>query len=170
MQINGIAKQLLNPLSLGQSNPSSGSSSPIAALDRPKATGGTTGGAEFHEILSRYDVSAITPRELGDLAQELHGAGEITDIDLRDLNKVRADLEQDGIDSDQPVDLTSMLEKKLAQSTAARDALRAQKPSVSASDLMAADKEVAEKNRQLEWIRKFALVQASGAVGIDTGA
>lgn len=168
MQINGIAKQLLNPLSLGQSSSTGSSSSSAAVLDRKDAAG-SPGGAAFHEILSRYDVTAISPREVGELAQELHSAGEISASDLRDLNQIRAELEKDGVDVNQQVDITKLLQQKLADRTVDRDALKTKLPPAAPSDIAAADKLVAEKVRQLEWIAKFALVHASGADGIDAG-
>lgn len=170
MQINGIAKQLLNPLSLGQSTSAGSGNSSAAILDRLKQAASTSGGSAFHEILARYDVTSISPNDLGELAQSLHDAGEISDADLRDLNQLRSELEKDGIDPNDKVDLTAVLEKKLAQSTSARDLLRAQSPEADPADIAAAEKNVGEKNRQLDWIRKFALVQQAGAVGIDAGA
>lgn len=170
MQINGIAKQLLNPLSLGQANNNGANTSTTSVLNRLKDAAGSPGGAAFHEILARYDVTAISPREIGELAQELHSAGEISDSDLRDLNQIRAELEKDGVDPNEQVDLSKLLEQKLAQRCAERDVLKAQEPKATASDIAAAEKLVAEKNRQLDWVKKFALVQAAGAEGIDAGA
>lgn len=170
MQINGITKQLLNPLSLGQSTTTGAGGSTAAVLDRLKKADGSPGGSEFHEILARYDVKSISPSDLGELAQSLHDAGEISDADLRDLNQLRAELEKDGIDPNQAVDLSAILEKKLAGLTSARDLLRTQTPAADPADIAAAEKNLAEKTRQVEWIRKFALVQQAGAVGIDTGA
>jgi hypothetical protein len=170
MQINGIAKQLLNPLSLGQSSTTNTGGSTAATLDRLKKADGSPGGSEFHEILARYDVKSISPSDLGELAQSLHDAGEISDADLRDLNQLRSELEKDGIDPNQEIDLSAILEKKLAQSTSARDLLRSQTPAADPADIAAAEKSVGEKTRQAEWIRKFALVQQAGAAAIDTGA
>jgi len=135
-----------------------------------KKADGSPNGSEFHEILARYDVKSISPSDLGELAQSLHDAGEISDADLRDLNQLRSELEKDGIDPNQEIDLSALLEKKLAASTSARDLLRAQTPAADPADIAAAEKSVGEKTRQVEWIRKFALVQQAGAEGIDTGA
>lgn len=90
MQINGIAKQLLNPLSLGQTGNSGANSSTAAVLDRLKDAAGSPGGAAFHEILARYDVTAISPRDIRRRTCARRAISRRRDLrfDLRDLNQI----------------------------------------------------------------------------------
>jgi hypothetical protein len=169
MQINGIARQLLGPLQFDASSAAaSNTTTASTSTTAPESDVGALGPA-FHEILSRYDVTNITPREFSDLVQELHESGEINDDEFRQLSRMRLELEQAGIGADEPIDLVDFFEDKLRDQT---DDLglphdpTMPPPAVSGKDAASP----AETQRQLDWVRKFALVHAAGADGIDLGA
>jgi hypothetical protein len=166
MQIAGIAQQLLAPLSFDRPSSTSaaggGANGVIDSSSGDLVSGGV--GRAFHEILARYDVKSITPEQFGDMVNELHDAGEINDDEFRELNKMRLQLDQSGIPSDEPVNLVSFFEKKA--DAAEKDC---QTPG-DAAKKKADQAALTEAKRQLDWSRKFALVQASGGDGIDLGA
>ena len=60
----------------------------------------------FRQILAQYDVSAITPREFSMLAQQLYQARAISADDFQELSQMRALIDQQYSDPDDPVDLT----------------------------------------------------------------
>jgi hypothetical protein len=170
MQINGIARQLLGPLQF-DSAPSSpaASPSPAAAADSPADDLVVGRSGAFHEILSRYDVTQITPRQFSDLVQKLHEAGEINDAEFRELARMRLELEQAGYGPDDPLSLVDFFEDKLRDRTAEFESSRDRTaPQVAATLDEAAF--TSEAKRQLDWVRKFALVQAAGADAVDVGA
>ena len=49
----------------------------------------------MREILARYDVHHITPRELSQLIEELHAAGTIGPAELQDLARIRWQLDRE---------------------------------------------------------------------------
>jgi len=170
MQINGIARQLLAPLQFDATTSSAASLAATKAASPPAADSDAGSlGPGFHEILSRYDVTNITPREFSDLVQELHDSGEINDDEFRQLSRMRLELEQAGVGADDPIDLIDFFEDKLRDQT---DDLGApQDPTAPPPETAGKDPAItAETHRQLEWVRKFALVHAAGADGVDVGA
>jgi len=170
MQINGIARQMLGPLQLDTSTPSPSGST--AATKSGKSAGPDLNldglGPSFHEILSKYDMKSISPREFSELVQELHAAGEIDDTELRELSRIRVELEQEGLDSDTPIDLLDFFEDKLRHQTAQLETAR-DKADPKAAAKIDERPFTAEAQRQLDWIKKFAIVQAAGSRGIDVG-
>lgn len=170
MQINGIARQLLSPL---QFDATPASSPPAAATSAGRDPGddaltGVTGSA-FHEILSHYDMTNTTPKEFSALAQELHDSGEINDAEFRELSRMRLELEQDGQAPDDVINLVDFFENKLRDQTAEFESQRAKADPQLAATL---DESTftAEAKRQLDWVKKFALVHAAGADAVDVGA
>lgn len=169
MQINSIAQQLLAPLGFDRNSSSSNESTPgpIKIQNDDQIT--LTEGGAFHRILSKYDVTNITPGEFSNLVQELHDAGEIDDAEFRELAKMRLELEQSGVPFDEPTDLVDFFTDKLQQRVDEFQQSRAADPLRPPTDKEAAAF-TAESRRQLEWIRKFALVSDAGAEAIDLGA
>ena len=169
MQINGIAQQLLAPLTDRFSSSGSDSSTAAKATDTSASDFFSTGGSEFHEILSHYDVTNITPREFTALIQQLHDSGEITDADFRQLTRIRLELDQRGVQPDDRMNLVEFFESKLKDCRDHLDAVKAQATPDEAKKLNEKSY-TAEAQSQLDWINKFALVHASGADGVDVGA
>lgn len=115
----------------------------------------STSGAARH-VLEKYDVTEITPKQLSEMVQRLFEAGVITQQEFDQLAAIRLDLDTAGIDSDESVDLLQFYRDKI-------DEVHRQ------SEQAAATPDVL-RNR-LDWIEKFALVQASpGAFGLDAVA
>ncbi|MBN2023215.1 MAG: hypothetical protein JW809_10540 [Pirellulales bacterium] len=115
----------------------------------------------LREILGKYDVTDITPREFSEMLHELQKTGAVPEGILQELALIRVDLEQDGIDPDESLDLVAYYTDKLAarrKGDALGSILQQDEPSSSV---------LAER---LEWMEKFALVHADPDVGLDTTA
>ncbi|NQU23867.1 MAG: hypothetical protein HQ567_21505 [Candidatus Nealsonbacteria bacterium] len=115
---------------------------------------GTT--AALGEILSRYDVTDITPTEFSEMVQELFEAGAITDKELQQLAAVRHDLEVDDMDPDDSLDLMEYYARKIKKVQSRRE------------DTDGPDEQLGPLLGCLDWIEKFALVQSSpDTFGLD---
>jgi hypothetical protein len=112
----------------------------------------------LREVVSRYDVTHISPRDFSQLIQELRQAGAITAADQEELALVRLELDQQGADPDEPIDLVDFLQRKLQ--TQEREIERMEAKQGTPIDRAVALKETL---RQIDWISKFALVHQSGS-------
>lgn len=172
LQIAGIARQLLAPLT---TNPSSNSADdPAAALGGGSASSaneslGSRASTRFHELLSRYDVRNISPRDFSRMVQELRDAGEIDDETFRDLTAVRVELDRAGKPADESLDLVHFLGNRLRDARTEIEVTQQASPDDAAA-IKSAKMDAALAAAQLGWVNKFALVQASGAEAIDADA
>ena len=136
-----------------------------AGMDGPSRTGplqvsisaGTP--AALSQILSRYDVTDITPGDFSEMIQKLFEAGAISDEELQQLAAVRHDLEVDGMDPDDSLDLIEYYARKIE---------KLQSRLEGTDGPPGPDEQLGPLLRRLDWIEKFALVQSSsGAFGLD---
>ena len=123
--------------------------------------------AALREIVARYDVTNISPREFSSMIGELHEAGALTDQQFQELSQIRADLDLQEVDSDEPLDLVDFYLDKL------RDLL--DRPDESAnSDGSAAvgpGSPVVSAQQRLQWLEKFVAIQSSAdTAGVDAWA
>lgn len=134
-------------------------------MDGPSRTGppqvsisaGTT--AALSQILSRYDVTDITPGDFSEMVQRLFEAGAISDEELQQLAAIRHDLEVDGMDPDDSLDLTDYYARKIEKLQSGLEG---------SDGPPGPDEHFAPLLQRLDWIEKFALVQSSpDAFGID---
>ena len=117
-----------------------------ALLSSPSATTSALG-----EILARYDVTDITPREFSEMLHRMHKGGVITEDELKDLSQIRVDLDRDGIDSDESINLVDYYANKL----------RKQPLDFDATTLSGDEPSPEVLQRRLGWLEKLALVQSS---------
>jgi hypothetical protein len=171
VQINSVARQLLAPLGAGSSTGGSDHSQVSAGVAELSHDDDSTvqSSTSFHQILSEYDMESITPKQFGELITRLHDAGAIDDGELRQLAKIRTDLEQSGVAADNPIDLIGFLEQKERAAQSRFDLLR-QDSSSDPTTIDDAETALEESSSRLQWVRKFSLVHDSGASGIDAGA
>lgn len=114
---------------------------------------GLTSGAAARNVLENYDVTRITPRQFTEMIHRLFDAGAISQQEFDQLATIRLDLDIAGIDPDQSIDLLQFYREKTDE--ARRQGERT--PAVADALL-----------NRLDWIEKFALVQASpDAFGLD---
>ncbi len=152
----------------GFSTPRSANAPPISspgAGGTPKGGGPPTSTSDtFREVLSRYDVKSITPREYSALLGELRSEGVIDDEQLRLLSLVRLELDGANIPSDEPIDLVEFFSDRIQERTDELDRLnkRAARNGIKPADNSAA---LAPSRETLEWLEKFARVSAGADAG-----
>ncbi len=115
--------------------------------------------AEFGRIVSRYDVSEITPHDFSLMIQQLFEAGALSDQDLKELAQIRLDLDFEGIDDDEEVDLVELFVEKL-RDLQRKHAELAESGAADAVDQADRPPPLGPYERRLEWLRKFALIQS----------
>jgi hypothetical protein len=111
----------------------------------------------LRNVVARYDVTCISPREFSQLVQELKQAGAISSADQEELALLRIELDQQGLDPDEQVDLADLLQRKLQ--TQEREIQRQEARQGTPIDRAEA---LRETLRQIDWIGKFALIHQSG--------
>ncbi len=122
--------------------------------------------AAFGEIVSRYDVSEITPHDFSLMIQQLFEAGALSDQDLKELAQIRLDLDAEGIEDDEQVDLVELLVKKLRDLQRKHAELIESRAAV--VDQADQPPPLAPYERRLEWLQKFALIQSEpDTIGIS---
>ena len=100
---------------LGNNQPSA----PGPSADEPAQTAPSSGITEAaREIVGRYDVTDITPRQFTQMVQDLHQAGVISESQLEELSQIRLDLDTEGLDPDESLDLVAFYADKLDQQSA----------------------------------------------------
>jgi hypothetical protein len=133
--------------------------SPIAEL---KDAATATPSALLSEILSRHDVTDITPMDFSSMVQNLFEIGAITTDELQQLAVVGHDLDVEGIDPDESINLIEFYMDKIEKVQREREGTDGPTlPHQQLSPLLS----------RLDWIEKFALIQsAPDAIGLDTVA
>jgi hypothetical protein len=153
MQINTVRNGLYpDPTMPGRQ------SEPIEATSQRPATSLTSLSASpsaasspLREILAQYDVTDITPREFSEMLHKMHKSGVVAEDELKDLSLIRGDLDRDGIDPDESINLVDYYANKL----------RKQPPEFDASALSGDEPSPEVLKRRLDWLEKLALVQSS---------
>ena len=140
-----------------------GSKPSQTSATQPERAAGTT--AAFREILACHDVTDISPRQFSEMIHKLHKAGTLTDQEFQELSMIRIDLDLEGVDPDEHLNLVDFYLSKLRELHRDRADLRDPVDSLSA-DRPAA---VTAAERRLQWLQKFALIQSTAdSTGMDT--
>jgi hypothetical protein len=132
-------------------------SEPIEAMgQRPATTGELSGSpatntSALREILAEYDVKDITPREFSEMLHKMRKSGVVAEDQLKDLSQIRMDLDRDGIDPDESINLVDYYADKLRGQPLGSDATTQSGNAPSPEAL----------KRRLDWLEKLALVQSS---------
>ncbi|HUT09418.1 MAG TPA: hypothetical protein VMY42_02895 [Thermoguttaceae bacterium] len=115
--------------------------------------------AALAEILSRYDVTDISPTEFSEMTQRLYDAGTISEEELQRLAAIRHDLDIEGVEGDESIDLLEFYARKIE---------RTQRTMTDSEDSPAAGRQLGPLLNRLDWVEKFALIQsAPDAIGLD---
>lgn len=115
----------------------------------------------FREVVSQYKVTDMSPQDLSEMLQKLRSSGAISEADYKDLSAIRGDLESEGIGSDTATNLIEFYTNRIA---------KLQKSQTNPLDT-AAQTAIDTAQRRLDWLKKVAEVQSSGAsVGVDKTA
>ena len=114
------------------------------------------------EILSRYDVTDITPMDFSSMVQNLFEIGAITTDELQQLAVVGHDLDIEGIEPDESINLIEFYVDRIEKIQREREG---------ADGPPLPHQQLASLLGRLDWIEKFALIQsAPDAIGLDTVA
>ncbi len=162
MQIPNVSAGYPDPAALskgGETVEAAGSRPPKAGeIHAFSAGAGTTAMAE---ILSRYDVTDISPAEFSQMIQKLFEAGTLSEKELQQLAAVRLDLDLEGVEADESIDLLEFYARKVK---------KAQRQ-LSDSDDPSDREQLGPLLGRLDWLQKFALIQsAPDAIGLDAVA
>jgi hypothetical protein len=141
----------------------------VAAHGRPAETPATPGGPGdatplLREILARYDVTNISPREFSEMIRDLHEAGALTGEEFQELSLIRVDLDLQQVDPDETLDLVDFYLDKLVELRRSLDDFE------SGADRLADSQpsQVASVERRLRWLEKLAAIHTgTDAAGLD---
>ncbi len=163
MQINGVPAGYPDPTALearGQtSEPFGGGGSRAVEVQLGSAVGPR---AALAEILSKFDVTDISPTEFSEMIQKLYEAGAIAETELQQLTAIRHDLDTDGVEADESIDLLEYFVEKIE---------KLQRRLGDLEGPPAEHQQLGPLLRRLDWIEKFALIQsAPDAAGLDAVA
>lgn len=117
--------------------------------------------AAMRDVVSRYDMTDITPNDFSSMIQQLNARGAVTAKDMQELSSIRADLEAAGVGGDQSVNLQEFYTQRLGK--AKTDAAQSPDPAAQANIQTIA--------ARMTWVEKFAAVrQADGFSGLNATA
>lgn len=128
-----------------------------ASASRPTVPLSPQSQSALRDVLSRYDVTHISARDFSQLLQELKQSGAITSDDMEELSLVRLELDRQGFDPDELLNLPELLQRKLQ--TQERELSRAEEKQGRPIDRSSV---LQTTLRQIDWISKFALIHQSG--------
>jgi len=113
--------------------------------------------AALRRVLSRYDVTDISPRDFSEMIQRLHDAGAINDGQLHELAAVRLDLDQANVDPDESVDLLDFYVRRIEKVQRRLDDADG-----------AAGMQLTPLLRRLQWMEKLAVLHdTTDEMGLD---
>jgi hypothetical protein len=162
MQVSNVLSGFTDTTKLGGKKPDVAETllkvlKPSDAASQPSAASR----AAMNEIMKRYDVTNITPEDFSKMITKLHDAGAISDQDFQELSTIRTELESQGIEPDQSVNLVELYGDRVR---------KAEQQSADQLDV-ASQQKLAPAMRKLDWLQKFALIHSNpDAAGLDIAA
>ena len=138
---------------------------PGQPLETPATSAGPAGASPvLRQIVAEYDVTDISPREFSEMIHKLHEAGALSDQELQELSQIRVDLDLQGVDPDETLNLVDFYLSKLQELHPSPDDSAGAGGSVAAGQLPQA----VSVERRLAWLEKFAAIQAGpDRAGLD---
>ena len=163
MQISSVISGLADPTTWGKKSETALNAGTNAAKSiEPQTQASPAVQKASVEILRHYDVTHITPEAFSQMIQKLHKAGAISEKDFQELSAVRGDLEKAGVEPNESINMLEFCSDKLN---------KAQKNPGATLDEAARQQSLGPDLRRLDWIQKFAMIQANpDAVGLDVAA
>lgn len=126
---------------------------------QPTGSPTTAAAVAMAGILSDYDVTDISPTEFSEMIQKLFEAGGLTDKQFEQLAAIRLDLDLEGVEPDESIDLLEFYVDKVE---------KLQRRLSDSDGPGAARQQLGPMLRRLDWLEKFALIQSSpDAIGLD---
>ena len=121
----------------------------LSPTGRSGATRAAAGAVPADPVaLVQYDLRQITPRQFGQLVQQLYRQGMISQEEYRLLGQLRLDLDREGYRADEPLDLVEYLQDRLEEALQRQTRLGEEDP-------VAAAQEALRLQRQLLWVQKY---------------
>ncbi|GAB6166817.1 hypothetical protein JCM19992_28170 [Thermostilla marina] len=112
---------------------------------------------ELYEILQKYDITHITPREVARMLDDLHTAGIIDDAQFKQLSGILQDLQKADIEPDEAVDLLRFYQQRMKRLA------MFQEMGMTDNDLPSAD----DMQARLEWLEKYEAARTGIPEGFD---
>lgn len=110
--------------------------------------------ATLRKIASQYDMTNISPREFSEMLDRLKESGALSEKDFQDLAAIRMELDKEGVQADESLDLLAHFQNRL-------DHLHGQSPgTIPEQDLSAA-------RRQADWLHRLAEIHAGQGKQLD---
>ncbi len=117
----------------------------------------------LRRIAAQYDVTQITPRQFARMLEELQQVRDLPEADLQQLGQVLFDLNEEGIDLDETIDLVRFYTKKLDK---LQDTLEFRGGTEEAFREIAPT--LAGLQKRLDWLSRLALLHAAPeSVGVN---
>lgn len=118
------------------------------------STEGTTD--QLLAVVSQYDITDISPRDFSEMLRELRDSGAITESEYGDLAQIRLDMDAEGLDPDDSLNLLDFYETAVNRARQDED-----------SEETPVNFEAME--RRLDWLQKVAILEETpDAAGINT--
>lgn len=135
--------------------------------ETPATATSTPSTAAIREIAARYDLTCISPQEFSEMIRRLHEAGALTDQEFQELSQIRVDLDQEHVDPDKSLNLIEFYLARLRKLGGPIEGMLCAGESTPAG----ASSEAAAARRRLQWLEKFAAIQAAPErFGLDAQA
>ncbi len=163
MQISNVISGLADPTSWGKkSEPATAAITSAIQSPEPQSHANSSASKASAEILRQYNITRISPEGFSQMLQKLYKAGVFSEKDFQELSAVRTDLEHAGVEPDEPVNLLEFYSDKVDKAQNEMDATL---------DGAAKQQRLGPDMRRLDWLQKFAMIQANpDAVGLDVAA
>jgi hypothetical protein len=163
MQISNVFSGLADPTSWGKKGETAVQSSANALMSADSQVKVNPAAAtKSADILRQYDVTRISPEGFSQMVQKLYKAGVLTEKDYQELAAVRTELERAGVEPNEEINMLEFYSDKLS---------KAQKELGVTLEEAARQQSLAPDMRRLDWLQKFAVVQANpDAAGLDIAA
>lgn len=131
----------------------------IVEQSTPSSSGVEPGRPTVQEIVARFDVNRISPREFSSLVRQLNEAGHLSDQELQQLAAIRVDLELSGADPNEAIDLVAFFHRQLSD-------VQRQQSEAGGNDALRGDieKKASRIRRHLGWLQQFTAAQTGPAL------
>ena len=116
------------------------------------------------ERIAGYDVHEISPREFSELIEKLYDSGAISRAEFDELKRVRHELDADGFDPSEALDLLVIFKDKLARLGAEPVTDEA---SLRGNTSEEQNAEAALARQHVNWIYRLAAMQSGRSTSID---
>ena len=160
MSVASIPQSVLANLgSVATNNAVSGA--PAATTSDASSPSSASASAQVRSILAAYNLEEISPSELSTMTQQLQQAGALSPTDFADLTQLRSQLDSNGTQPDETIDLLDFLNDKL--SSQKKQLNTAVQKSPNGATGVNSDAYLGQTVRQMSLIQKLSTVQGPTA-------